>query len=193
MVAPSQSPASCIRDPDPQRCSSIWVNLGTHHSFRRRLRMLRGFDPTIGVASPDSGMLRSSHVPRAVDVISHSGGSSKSEDLPPPSLSLCLRGACGPRKLRPRQADSLPDGGLPIIPAESDGRRCGCRSAGACVSWWRNHLGELVDKPQEHLDEVEQLPCVVPAHQGYFVGRFISLLPDVVNPVLAIGRHVPFV
>ena len=28
-------------------------NLGTHHSFRRRLGTPRGFNPAIGVASPD--------------------------------------------------------------------------------------------------------------------------------------------
>jgi hypothetical protein len=33
----------------------------------------------------------------------------------------CLRGACGPKEPHPRQGASLPDGGLPIIPAKNSG------------------------------------------------------------------------
>ncbi len=65
---------------------------------------------------------------------------------------------------------------------------------GLVRSWLsRDHAWELIDEPEKHLDKRDQVTSVLLSHDGNFMGSLVSFFSDVIDPVLSIRWHKPFI
>ncbi len=59
--------------------------------------------------------------------------------------------------------------------------------------WVRNHCRKLIYEPEQHFQKREQLSRICLVHQSNFMGCFIPLFANMVDPMLALRGHVSLI